>query len=98
MSLGDSASETSCPGARSLSLHGSPDGHGYASGLEAHLGSGLSQAERLRDGVPGTGRVEVAARFDPQHRTAVGQRAGLDEADVGRLELAVDEACANVRN
>jgi len=28
--------------------------------------------------------------------TAVGQQAGLDEADVGRLELAVDEACANV--
>lgn len=28
--------------------------------------------------------------------TAVGQQTGLDEADVGRLELAVDEACANV--
>ena len=28
--------------------------------------------------------------------TAVGQRAGLGEAEVGQLELAVDEACANV--
>ncbi|HSF19239.1 MAG TPA: ATP-binding protein [Vicinamibacteria bacterium] len=28
--------------------------------------------------------------------TTVGQQAGLEEADVGRLELAVDEACANV--
>ena len=27
---------------------------------------------------------------------AVGQQTSLDEADVGRLELAVDEACANV--
>ena len=28
--------------------------------------------------------------------TAVGQRAGLGEAEVGQLVLAVDEACANV--
>jgi serine/threonine-protein kinase RsbW len=27
--------------------------------------------------------------------SAVGAQAGLDEADVGRLEQAVDEACAN---
>lgn len=28
--------------------------------------------------------------------TRVGSQAGLDEAEVGQLELAVDEACANV--
>ena len=28
--------------------------------------------------------------------THVGQQAGLDEAEIGKLELAVDEACANV--
>lgn len=28
--------------------------------------------------------------------TRVGAQAGLDEAEVGQLELAVDEACANV--
>lgn len=26
----------------------------------------------------------------------IGSQAGLDESDVGKLELAVDEACANV--
>lgn len=28
--------------------------------------------------------------------TTVGQQAGLDISDIGKLELAVDEACANV--
>ena len=28
--------------------------------------------------------------------TSVGTQAGMDEADIGTLELAVDEACANV--
>jgi serine/threonine-protein kinase RsbW len=28
--------------------------------------------------------------------TRIGTQAGLDEADVAKLELAVDEACANV--
>ena len=28
--------------------------------------------------------------------TRIGTQAGLDEAEVGQLELAVDEACANV--
>lgn len=28
--------------------------------------------------------------------TAVGQQAGLSEAEIGKIELAVDEACANV--
>ncbi len=28
--------------------------------------------------------------------TSVGTQAGLDQSDIGKLELAVDEACANV--
>ncbi|MBS1809424.1 MAG: ATP-binding protein [Acidobacteria bacterium] len=28
--------------------------------------------------------------------TTVGQQAGLTEAEIGKIELAVDEACANV--
>ena len=28
--------------------------------------------------------------------TRVGTQAGLDQSDIGKLELAVDEACANV--
>ena len=28
--------------------------------------------------------------------TTVGQQAGMTEAEIGKLELAVDEACANV--
>lgn len=28
--------------------------------------------------------------------TTVGQQAGLSEAEIGKIELAVDEACANV--
>lgn len=28
--------------------------------------------------------------------TAVGQQAGMSEAEIGKIELAVDEACANV--
>ncbi|MFN7948973.1 MAG: ATP-binding protein [Blastocatellia bacterium] len=28
--------------------------------------------------------------------TTIGSQAGMNEADVGKLELAVDEACANV--
>ena len=28
--------------------------------------------------------------------TSIATRAGLDESDVAKLELAVDEACANV--
>jgi serine/threonine-protein kinase RsbW len=27
---------------------------------------------------------------------SIGQRAGMDDADIGKLALAVDEACANV--